>query len=175
MNIYHRYFLFVILTSFFNKSVGQNDEDLYQKIESIGLSYVNQLKEGNIEGLKNINPPKDTWLYSKLLDYKKHLDENENSIFYGSFIEPSIIESDTYAYNFFALKKQKEVHYFFVAVISVSFKYGKLKIDNTYLFTEDKSLKGWWQHVFSFYESEAIKTIPKKYLYKICPPPPFKE
>ena len=30
------------------------------------------------------------------------------------------------------------------------------------------------EKIFSFYESEKLSAIPEKYLFKTCPPPPFK-
>ena len=62
------------------------------------------LKNGDIKGLEKVTPPKDTWLYSKLLDYKKVLSEENDSIFYGGFIKPATIKGN-YGVNFFAFGK----------------------------------------------------------------------
>ncbi|MGB1308842.1 MAG: hypothetical protein ACPG6B_08025 [Oceanihabitans sp.] len=143
---------------------------MFIKINDIGKSYTSALKNGQIESLRKANPPKDTWLFSRLEEYKHNLD-SEN-IIYGQIIMPSTDES-YYSYNLFAFDIKKEAYYF-VAIISFKILENDVKLNNTYLFTENKSLKDWWGKTFEFYESNQIKKIPKKYLYKICPPPPFK-
>ncbi|WP_160114699.1 hypothetical protein [Aquimarina sp. AU474] len=142
-----------------------------EKIYDGGKSFTTPLKQGQIESLKKANPPKDTWLYSKLEEYKNQLD-SEN-IIYGEIVMPSADEK-FYSYNLFAYDIKKEFYYF-VAIVSFEITNSDAKMKTQYLFTEKKSLKDWWKRAFGFYESELIKKIPEKYLFKTCPPPPFKD
>lgn len=169
-NLINYFFVFLIVPAL---SFGQKSESFFQKIEDIGQNYIQALKLGKIENLKKANPPKDTWTYSKLLLYKSTLKTDKESISYGNFIEESINKKGVYAFNFFALNVKKKEPYFFVAVISIDTNESQMKIKNTYLFTEKESLKDWWKHVYGFYMSEFSKNIPKKFLCKVPPPPPF--
>jgi len=144
---------------------------MFEKIFEDGKSYTTRLKKGQIESLKKVNPPKDTWLFSKLEEYKRNL-ESEN-IIYGHIIMPSVNES-FYSFNLFAYDIKKELYYF-VAIVSFEILENDVKFNNSFLFTENKTLNDWWNRIFGFYQSDLIKKIPKKYLYKICPPPPFKD
>ena len=135
-----------------------------------GKSFTTPLKQGQIESLKRANPPKDTWLYSKLEEYKNQL--GSENIIYGEIVMPSADEK-FYSYNLFAYDIKKEF-YHFVAIVSFEIINNDAKMNTQYLFTENKSLKDWWKRVFGFYESELIKKVPTKYLFKTCPPPPFK-
>ena len=145
--------------------------ELLEEIYTGGKAYSTPLKEGQIESLKNANPPKDTWTYSKLEEYKSNL--NSENIIYGEIIMPSVDELN-YSYNLFAYDLKKETYYF-VVVVSFEIIEDAVKMNDTYLFTEKKSLTGWWQRIFSFYQSDLISKTPEKYLFRTCPPPPFRD
>jgi len=143
---------------------------ILDEINERGKLYTMRLKNGEIDFLKKSTPPKDTWSFSKLEEYKHNLGSND--IIYGSIIMPN--EDKTfYSYNLFAYDIKKETYYF-VAIVSYQMLEDSIKYDNSYLFTEKKSLKDWWIKMFGFYQSEKINNIPKKYLFGTCPPPPFK-
>lgn len=141
-----------------------------EKIYEGGKAFTTPLKKGQIESLKNANPPKETWTYSKLEEYKRNL--NSEDIIYGQIIMPSADET-VYSYNLFAYDLKKKIYYF-VAIASYKIIGDDIKKNGTYLFTEEKSLTHWWKRTFGFYESDLIKKIPEKYVFKVCPPPPFK-
>lgn len=168
---------YILLISFLasNTIYGQKDDFFFIKLKDIGEKYVANLKAGNIENLKNANPPEGTWMYSKLLNYKDQLTDNSSLIYYGSYIEPSMVEDGIYAYNFFALQKSEESPYFFVAIVGIDTNEDAFKIDHVFLFTEREALKSWWSHTFNFYHSDLIKEVPDEFLYFICPPPPYKK
>ncbi|MBT8245110.1 MAG: hypothetical protein HKP48_09960 [Winogradskyella sp.] len=152
----------------------------YAKIEARGKSFTSRLKSGNIAFLKNAKPPEGTFRYSDLVAYKNDLNNNPDSIRFGSYIEKSETTADSYAYNLFAfkIKEDGEAKYYFTAIISMDVSSEIYKVTNPYLFTQKESLKSWWGHTFGFYHesnSEAREQIPQKYIYKVCPPPPFKE
>ncbi|MDR9449543.1 MAG: hypothetical protein RI535_09985 [Psychroflexus sp.] len=142
-----------------------------KKIYYGGRSYTTPLKQGQIESLKNANPPKDTWLYSKLKKYKSKI--GSENIIYGEILMPSLDEK-FYSYNLFAYDIKKSFYYF-VAIVSFKIINGDAKMGNQYLFTENISLKNWWRKTFEYYESKQIKKIPEKYLFETCPPPPLKD
>lgn len=142
-----------------------------EKIYEGGKAFTTALKNGQIESFKKAIPPKDTWTYSKLEEYKRNL--NSGNIIYGQIIMPSANEA-YYSYNLFAYDIKKE-SYYFVAIVSYEIINNDVKMNNSYLFTENKGLESWWKRTFEFYESKLIKKIPKKYLFKTCPPPPFKD
>jgi hypothetical protein len=144
---------------------------MFEKIFDDGKSFTTPLKKGQIESLRNVNPPKDTWLFSKLEEYKQNL--GSENIIYGQLIMPNADES-FYSYNLFAYDTDKKAYYF-VAIVTFEILDNDVKLKNSYLFTENRSLKDWWSKIYGFYQSDLIKKIPEKYLYKICPPPPFKE
>lgn len=149
------------------------DPQILDEIYEKGKSFTTSLKNGEIESLRNENPSKDTWLFSKLEEYKQKLGSND--IIYGDIILPSAnANSNLYSYNLFVYDLKKEAYYF-VAIVSYKITEGNVKLDNSFLFTEEKGLKDWWRRIFGFYQSEMIDNIPKKYLYDICPPPPFKD
>lgn len=155
-------------------SVSGQETEIFSAIKEKGMAYVSSLKQGKIENLKNQNPPKNTWTYEKLLEYKEALERTED-ITYGSFIAPSK-RKGIYGFNFFAMSETDEISYFFVAVISMEVIDEKdVKIENAYLFTEKSALKNWWQRAFAFYEGDDRNKIPKQFLYPICPPPPFRD
>ncbi len=162
--------LLVILSNSFVSAQDVNIETL-DKIFTEGKSYIEPLKNGQIEHLKNVKPPKDTWVFSKLEDYKQNLGSDQ--ILYGSIIMPGVNDS-TYSYNLFAYDIKREAYYF-VAIVSYDVLENDVKFDNAFLFTEERSLKDWWSTTFKFYQSEKIKTISKEYIFEICPPPPFKD
>ncbi len=158
--------IMLIYISIFSQDINTHKLD---EILKKGKLFTKPLKNGEIEFLKNSNPPKDTWLYSKLEDYKKNLGSNE--ILYGSIIMPSV-DKTIYSYNLFAYNtKQKK--YYFVAIVSYQILEKDVKFKNTYLFTEKKSLKGWWKSVFVFYQNKKTNDILNKYIFKVCPPPPI--
>lgn len=142
-----------------------------EKIYNDGKSFTTPLKQGRIESLKRANPPKDTWLYSKLEEYKNQL--GSENIIYGEIVIPSADEK-FYSYNLFAYDIKKEFYYF-VAIVSFEITNNDAKMKTQYLFTENKSLKKWWSKTFGFYQSDIFKNVPEKYLYKTCPPPPEME
>ncbi|MDO1501985.1 hypothetical protein Q2T40_17765 [Winogradskyella maritima] len=147
----------------------------YQQIENIGKSFNSRLKSGDIEHLKKMTPPEGTWTYPRLLDYKKELEE-DSPIIIGSYIEPSR-NKNVYAYNLFALINRGEIEgyeYFFSSILSIDISKEKYRIKNAFLFTENEALKNWWMHTIGFYEGDDIKDIPEEFVYKVCPPPPFK-
>ena len=165
--------LLTCLLVFSAVSFGQSDS-LYKVIEKKGLAFVKPIKQGQIQGMKHSNPPKNTWTYAALEAYKKALD-NGDDIVYGSFIHPSAKEGE-YGFNFYALTKDaSDVHYFFVAIISYKIVNGAVvKSDPNYLFTEKTPLKQWWSSSYS----NCLKgnTLQNSNSLNIpCPPPPFKE
>lgn len=110
------------------------------------------------------------------MDYKKTLNEKSNQIIIGSFIEPSI-NPDYWAFNLFALRRTGEnsFEYFFASIISINITTDNYKIEATYLFSEEESLKSWWRHIIGFYESDIKNQIPEEFVFKVCPPPPFRK
>jgi len=157
----------LVYLSLFSQKVDTHTlDEIYEK----GKLFTKPLKNGEIEFLKNSNPPKDTWLFSKLEEYKKNLGSNE--ILYGSIIMPSV-DKTNYSYNLFAYDIKKEMYYF-VAIVSYQILENGIRFKSSYLFTEKKSLKDWWKRVFVLYQSKKINNIPEKYIFKVCPPPPFK-
>lgn len=147
------------------------NSEIFEKIFNDGESFTEALKNGQIESLRKVKPAKDTWLFSRLEEYQRNL--GSKNIIYGRIIMPSKDES-SYSYNLFAYDIKKE-SYYFVAIVSFKISKNNIKINNSYLFTENKSLEEWWLAMLGFYKSEQIKKIPEKYIYKICPPPPFRE
>ncbi|SDG83836.1 hypothetical protein [Winogradskyella thalassocola] len=174
MNKLH--FLKLVLVSLFFINGNAQDNIDYKAIDSIGKAFTNRLKVGDIEYLESSKPQEGTWEYSRLLDYKKALNDKPNKIIIGSFIEPSI-NPDYWAFNLFALRRidEKSFEYFFAAIVSIDVTSANYKIDATYLFTEDEPLKSWWKHIFGFYESKHREYIPKEFVFQVCPPPPFNE
>lgn len=166
--------IFCTLTVILN-SFSQNEIN-YSLIDSLGKSFTNSLKIGNIAYLKNSQPPKGTYTYERLLEFKEALKNKPNEVKFGSIVEPSI-DSNYYAYNLFAYKRvdEESIEYYFAAIISVNISGDTYKIENSYLFTEQDALKSWWKHIFGFYYTEKNKEIPEEYVYPVCPPPPFKE
>ncbi|WP_289645159.1 hypothetical protein [Maribacter aestuarii] len=145
--------------------------EIFDAINKRGNEYITPLKNGKIESLRNANPPKDTWLFANLENYKRNLGSKD--IVYGSIINPSTLkDSNIYSYNYFAYDTKKELYYF-VAIVSYIVDGDNIKFDNSYLFTEKKSLKDWWMSIASFYKDRRDK-IPKEFVFEICPPPPFK-
>jgi len=166
-----RYILFLVL--FFINSIvfSQNENmELFEQIKELGENYTKSIVDGQIEGLRNSNPPKDTWTYPKLESYRK--DMVLTSIVHGSFIMPNLNKKDNYSYNVFAIDSRNK-SYYFVAIISFDVVDGKVRKNNGYLFTEELSLKDWWKSVHGFYSSQNIKDVPEEYLFYTCPPPPF--
>jgi len=162
----------IIILSFHSLFSQEINPQILEKINEEGISYTTFLKNGNIESLRNANSPKDTWLFSKLEKYKQNLGSKD--ILYGSVIMPSIVEnSNLYFYNLFTYDVKKEFYYF-AAIVSYKVIDDKVLFDNSFLFTEKESLQDWWMKIFSFYESEKFNTIPAKYQFKTCPPPPFR-
>ncbi|GAA4301290.1 hypothetical protein [Aestuariibaculum suncheonense] len=164
--------LILILTNCSLFSQGVNEEvlnEIYQR----GKTYTTPIKNGQIESLRNVNPPKDTWIFSKLEEYKKNLGSKD--ILYGSILMPSsVTNSNLYSYNLFAFDVKKKT-YCFVAIVSYKVIGKDVKFSNSYLFTEKPSLKDWWTKIFGFYHSQMKDDIPQKFLFKTCPPPPFRE
>lgn len=167
--------LVIVLLLAFNSNAQDNID--YKAIDSIGKAFTNRLQQGDIEYLKNSKAPKSTWEYSRLLDFKKVLNKNDIRLYIGSYIGPSK-DSSLFAFNLFAYRQvdAKTFDYFFAAIVSIDISDSEYKIKNTYLFTKGEPLKNWWMHAFGFYhESNELerKKIPKEFVYKICPPPPF--
>jgi hypothetical protein len=163
----------ILILIFFSQSLFSQEvsSESLEKIYESGKAFTTPLKRGQIESLKKANPSKGTWTYSKLEEYKRNL--NSENIIYGQIIMPSADEA-FYSYNLFAYDIKKETYYF-VAIVSYEIINNDVKMNNSFLFTEKKSLKDWWKRTFGFYESKLIKKIPEKYLFKTCPPPPFKD
>lgn len=156
----------------------QNTID-YSKVDSTGKLFTSKLKNGDIEFLKNTKPTEGTWLYSDLLEYKNDLINNLESIRYGSYIEPSK-SSKNFGYNLFAykVKANREIKYYFVAIVNIDISTENYKVGDSYLFTQKESLKSWWSHTFGFYHNSNTlerNKIPKEFLFPVCPPPPFNE
>lgn len=139
-----------------------------EKIYVGGKTFTTPIKQGEIESLRNVNPPKDTWLFSKLEEYKSEL--GSENVIYGEILMPGTDEK-FYSYNLFAYDIKKEIYYF-VAIASFEIIENDVIMESSYLFTENKILKIWWRKIFGFYQSAFFKDVPKKYLYKTCPPPP---
>lgn len=159
---------FLILILFVQPILSQElSTKTLENIYNGGKSFTTPLKQGQIEPLKNANPPKDTWLYSKLKEYKNQL--GSENIIYGEILMPSVDEK-FYSYNLFAYDIKKE-SYYFVAIVSFEIINNDAKMKSQFLFTEKKSLKNWWTRTFGFYESELKTKIPEKYLFYTCPPP----
>lgn len=169
-----KYFGFAVsVLCFTTLGFGQSDAQ-FQKIQEMGLEFVNPIKEGRIEGLKNITPPKNTWTYSALEEYKTQL-ENKANIGYGSFIQPGG-SSNSFGFNFYALQfNGTEYKYRFVAVVNYQIIDGEVvKAKANYLFTEKEGLKKWWASSTShcLNNNTFLNTNPMQI---DCPPPPFKE
>src|SRR5690554_4841360 len=91
----------IMILSFVSLFSQEIKPQILEKIEKDGTSFNEFLKNGNIEPLRNANPPKGTWLFSKLEKYKRNLGSED--ILYGSIIMPSIVEnSNIYIYSLFA-------------------------------------------------------------------------
>ena len=164
---------FLLIFCFSNAQEDKND--ILSSVKEFGERFTYKLKNGDLSQFKNVTPPEGTWTYEKLIEFRKYLIENKEKIKFGSYVEPSTSKG-IYGYNLFAfIERDNGVKYFFAAVISVDKTEGGNKLDNAYLFTEREALKGWWMHTYGFYQGDAIKDIPKKFLYFTCPPPPFKE
>lgn len=169
------YRLLYIILFYSSYCLGQNT-DMFDKIQQIGKAYTMSLKHGDIESMKNTEPPKNTWTFGRLLEYKEVLSK-KNTIKYGSFIQPSVKE-DVYSFNLFALDyRDEERPYYFVAIVSLTIENNEPKVSNAYLFTEKKPLTDWWMATVSFYKSreegKLKKPIPEKYIFPTCPPPPY--
>ena len=165
--------LLLIYLSFSPLFSQEKNSQIFDVINKRGKEYVTPLINGKIESLRKVNPPKDTWLFESLEKYKQNLGSKD--ILYGSIIRPSTSrDSNIYSYNLFAYDTKKEIYYF-VAIISYKVTGNSVQFNNSYLFTEKKSLKDWWMSIASFYKSDEIDEIPQKYVFEICPPPPFKE
>lgn len=160
--------LLTIIIIFQSSLIFSQSDSNYKTIQTKGLEFITPLKNGEIESLKNITPPEGTWKYSRLIEYKEDL-KNSEEILFGSFIQPSKTK-DNYGFNFFAYNDVGD--YYFTAVVNFKIVENEVKIQNSYLFTEKEALKNWWLNAFNFYDGEVIKSVPKKYLYIICPPAP---
>jgi len=166
-----RFITFLIATLTFSTLFSQEiNPKILEEVYEKGMGFTTPLKNGKIESLKKVNPPKDTWLFSKLEEYKQNI--GSENIIYGSIIMPNP-EGTFYSYNLFAYDTNREFYYF-VAIASYEPNGDSAKFSNSYLFTEKRGLKDWWKKTFSYYQSDIIKKIPKKYLFETCPPPPFK-
>lgn len=161
--------ILLLLMSMATMSAQEINPQTLEGIFESGKIFTSRLKNGDIEQFRNAKPPKDTWTFPKLQAYKEKI-ESKN-ILYGSILIPSA-NKKLCSYNLFALDMETR-KYHFVAIVSYKLQDDGFKQNGAYLFTEEPSLKSWWKTVFSFYESEEIKSFPKKYLYEVCPPPPF--
>lgn len=163
----------VIVLCFTTLGFGQSDAQ-YKKIQEMGLAFVNPIKEGKIESLKNITPPKDAWTYSAFEAYKTQID-NKAHIVFGSFIQPGA-SSNLFGFNFYALQfNGTEYKYRFVAVVNYQIIDGEVvKGKGNYLFTEKKGLEMWWSGSVShcLNNNTFLNTNP---MHIDCAPPPFKE
>lgn len=148
----------------------------FKSINDLGKAFTAKLRAGDLRSFKNSKPPKDTWTYERLLEYKKDLNNPDVNISFGNFIGPSTNKT-IFAYNLFAYKKSVngDYEYYYAAIVSIDVSNEKPKIENAFLFTEKDALKSWWKHVFGLYHTKTIETIPDKYYNPICPPPPFKK
>jgi hypothetical protein len=164
--------IFLLLTFIsFSAYSQQPNAKIYQEAFESGKAFSKNIKSGRIEPLKNRTPPKGTWTYARLNEYKQNIGSTD--IIYGNFLMPSSNNTDI-SYNLFAFDI-KQNSYYFVAVVSYKVINEKLELDRSFLFTEKNILKNWWVNVARFYKGDKIKMIPKKYLLEICPPPPFRE
>ncbi|CAL2087514.1 hypothetical protein [Tenacibaculum sp. 190524A05c] len=149
----------------------QSNAKIYQEAFESGKAFSKNIKSGRIEPLKSRIPPKDTWDYSRLVEYKQNIGSKD--VIYGNFLMPNK-DKTIISYNLFAFDI-KQNSYYFVAVVSYKVINEKLESNGSYLFTEKIGLKNWWMNVARFYQGNDIKEVPKKYLIEICPPPPFRE
>ncbi|QIE60015.1 hypothetical protein G5B37_10700 [Rasiella rasia] len=151
----------------------QTDAD-FEKIQYMANFRIHALKQGNIENLKGQKPAEGTWNYQHLIAYKEALKEERN-IVYGSYIEKVRDKDNHFAYNYFAIETDGKNHrYYFVAIFEFDISQ-EFNIVNSYLFTYPESLKSWWMHTAGMYKYNLLKDIPEKYVYTVCPPPPFSE
>jgi hypothetical protein len=167
------YTLFIVILFFnLNSSFAQDTDAILKKVEEVGYQFVAPLKNGKIAHLKNRKPPKNTWTYEALLQYKKQLDAGE-FVFYGSYISPTK-KKGFYNFNFYATKESKEgERYFFTTSVIISLVNDKYKVIASFMFTEKESLKAWWLSTVNFFRSDDFNTIPKEFIQpNICPPPP---
>lgn len=163
--------LLSIILSFSPLFAQEQNSKIFNQINKKGYQYVTPIKNGKIESLKNANPPKDTWLYTSLENYKQNLGSTD--IVYGSIINPSTLkDSNIYSYNLFAYHTKKELYYF-VAIVSYKVVGDSIQSDNSYLFTEKNSLEDWWMSIASFYKDRKDE-VPDKFVSETCPPPPLK-
>ncbi|WP_442266678.1 hypothetical protein ACSIGC_02995 [Tenacibaculum sp. ZS6-P6] len=157
-------FIFSVNTVFAQKS----NDDILNEVYNKGKSFSIHIKNGDFEHLSNKKPPKGTWTYSKLIEYKKNIGSKD--IFYGSIIIPTNDET-MYSYNLFAYDLKKEFYYF-VAIVSYKIDNKSIKFDNGFLFTEKEIITNWWKNIAEFYRSKKIEKIPESYKLRFCPPPP---
>ena len=136
------------------------------------MSLVQPILDGDLEQFKAIDPPPNTWTYEDLVRFREEADKPGSKVIYGSYIEPDPRGNGSYALNYFAFEAlPKNGIYYFTIVIPVDVK-NDYAIGNSFLFTDQDSIKMWWRHTLWFYESEGKEQIPEEYIFYTCPPPP---
>lgn len=65
----------ILILIFFCQSLFSQEvnSEALEKIYKGGNVFTTPIKKGQIESLKKANPPKDTWTYSKLEEYKRKI------------------------------------------------------------------------------------------------------
>ena len=164
----------LILFCFTFQAFAQNDS-LLRVIEKHGLHSVEQLKKGDIEVLKDLNPQEGAWEFSDFEDYKRAV-LNDELIVYGSFIQKSSAEDNLYGFNFYAISMdRKESIYFYAIVLSYTIVDGVAKSENgNFIATTKPALKQWWMSSFSYCMRNKLLLV-KNTVGAECHPPPFQE
>jgi hypothetical protein len=176
MNKKHKFLGIICFTFFYFNVSSQNvklHDSIYRRMVRNGLNYVHQIKSGDIENFKKEVPPKNTWTYRNLLQYKNAL-ENNKTVYYDYYLQP-LVNKDCYGFNFFALNTNNisKGKYYFVASVSMKVLDNNVIFLNSYLFTEKEPIKQWWLNMWGYFNSVNVVNIPKHYLLQIPPPPPF--
>ena len=132
-----KYVSILIMTLFYSNLFSQEVKlEILDEVFKRGELFSTPLKNGEIESLRKANPPKDTWVFSKMEEYKQNLGSND--IIYGSILMPNI-EGTFYSYNLFAYDIKRN-SYYFVAIVSYKISKDNIEFSKAYLFTEKQ---GW--------------------------------
>ena len=165
------FFFLIICFNSFSQNLKLKDS-IYDLMVRKSLNTIEKIKSGNIEDLKSVNPPKNTWTFNSLLLYKKALESNI-SIYYDYYLQP-LIDQNCYGLTAFALHTNNKSKHNYYYVISISMKVVNEEVIylNSYLFTEKEALKNWWLNMYGYFNNGSKNFIPKQYKLQIPPPPP---
>lgn len=146
--------------------------EVLDKIDKAGKKFTSQLVNGEIEFLKDQTPPPDTWTYSRLEEFKQA--KGKKAIAIDRIILPSADpDSKDFTYNVYALDIEAK-QYYFVAIVAYEVIDEDIEFQCSFIFTEPKSLRSWWEFMFSYYMAYDIEKFPEHYLFQVPPRPPPK-